>query len=555
MKRISLIIAAALVSISLPSTSSMSPPAELQAGAASVSITPFGPNPEWDGTITDSGVWGEKFTDSNHNGRWDTGEAFEDDPGNSALDRNSASKYDGIYLAGFGQNRLATGKHDDLWARALVLGSGPVRMAFVSIDVIGYYSRGSYYGLEKIRKEVDSSLGIGEILISSTHSHEGPDTIGAWGVNPFSDGKYPKYLKFVDRQIAGAITRAARSMVPVRMRAGVTTPSASPAIAGLQVRNGERPPIFFDDELRVLQWVGTGGPNEGKTVATLVNWNTHPESMESENTVLTSDFPNAARQSIEEKCGGVALYFSGDLGAVEVVGDNESNSLQRTRFNGTEFPLSGRTKAAAFTFARTEAIGRDVALAAMDALNSAEWVTVPAIEMRKGEIRVPMDNAGYALLAGKGVLDRGIIREADGAAFVESQVYAVTLGSVQIVTAPGELFPELFHGLDKHHRTDCPKADTGRPLEPGVRDRMTGRYRLIFGLCPDELGYIVPGYDFRPPSLDPDHPSMRLAPDACKSSGVPDHYHEFNSASSTLAPVWCRVAGSLFDRRQLDTGR
>src|SRR5215469_573427 len=73
---------------------------QLMVGVAAVSITPFGPNQDWDGTITESGVWGEKFQDLNHNGRWDPGEPFEDDPGNSALDTSSKGKYDGIYLAG-----------------------------------------------------------------------------------------------------------------------------------------------------------------------------------------------------------------------------------------------------------------------------------------------------------------------------------------------------------------------------------------------------------------------------------------------------------------------
>src|SRR5215831_16877807 len=86
----------------------------LRVGVAAVPITPFGPNPDWDGTITESGVWGEKFTDTNHNGRWDLGEPFEDDPGNDILDASSKGKYDGGFLAGFGNNRLATGKHDEL---------------------------------------------------------------------------------------------------------------------------------------------------------------------------------------------------------------------------------------------------------------------------------------------------------------------------------------------------------------------------------------------------------------------------------------------------------
>src|SRR5262249_23305649 len=50
------------------------PKGGFKAGAAAVSITPFGQNPDWDGTVTESGVWGEKFSDQNHNGRWDPGE-------------------------------------------------------------------------------------------------------------------------------------------------------------------------------------------------------------------------------------------------------------------------------------------------------------------------------------------------------------------------------------------------------------------------------------------------------------------------------------------------
>src|SRR5262245_21344393 len=131
----------------------------LRVGVAAIPITPFGRNPDWDGTITDTGVWGERFTDSNRNGRWDEGEPFEDDPGNTAIDASSKDKYDGIFLAGFGNNRLATGKHDDYWARALVLEYGKTKLAIVSIDVLGYYSKASYYGLAEIQKLVDPKAG------------------------------------------------------------------------------------------------------------------------------------------------------------------------------------------------------------------------------------------------------------------------------------------------------------------------------------------------------------------------------------------------------------
>src|ERR1044072_9522834 len=91
---------------------------EFKVGAAAIALTPFGPNPDWDVGITESGVWHERFTAAHRNGHGDAGERFKDDPGNTALDESSRGKYDGIYLAGFGKNRIATAKHDDLWARS-----------------------------------------------------------------------------------------------------------------------------------------------------------------------------------------------------------------------------------------------------------------------------------------------------------------------------------------------------------------------------------------------------------------------------------------------------
>jgi hypothetical protein len=512
----------------------------IRAGASAVPITPFGKNPDWDGPVTASGVWGEIFTDSNQNGRWDPGEPFVDDRRNSELDPTSRGRYDGIFLAGFGNDRIATGKHDGLWVRALVLDSGTTRIAIVAVDLIGYYENAGYYGIAHAQKLLDQKLGIQEIILSSTHNHEGPDTIGLWGNNQVSGGTFPLYLKFVDRQIARAITLAAQAAVPVRMKLGATNPQSSPALAGMQTRTDGRPPRFFDEELRVMQFVGTDGPDKGKAVATLVNWNTHPESMEDENTTLTSDFPGAVRDAIEKRYGGTAIYVSGDLGAVEIVGDNNRSS--RTKFDGKDFPVVTNNKAATFTFARTEAIGREVAKAAVNAIEKAEWSAVSEISIQKRELRVPMDNLGYQFLINKGVLARIHGFDAAGGPQVVSTVYAVRLGDAQIVTVPGELFPEVYYGVAKHRREDCSKAATGRPPEPPVREFMTAKYKFVFGLSPDELGYFVPGYDFLAPRFDPEA-GLQESKDAC--AGVPDHYHETNSASSILAPAWACTAVEL----------
>jgi hypothetical protein len=518
----------------------------LNVGVSAVSITPFGPNPDWDGTVTDSGVWGEKFTDRNHNGRWDPSEAFQDDPGNDQLDSSSEGKYDGIYLAGFGGNRLASGKHDDLWARALVLESSDCKIAIVSVDLIGYYSRPSYFGPETL------GLGLSEILITSTHNHEGPDTIGPWGFTPLSDGKYPKYLRFVNREIAKAIVLAANSSVPARMKLGRTDPRTSPALAGMQTRTGGRPPDFFDEELRVMQFVGLSGAAKDKVIATMINWNTHPASMQDKNRFITSDFPHAVRESVERRYGGTAVYTSGDLGAVEIVGDSQQDQNERTRFDGKNFKRRNAQELLP-SFERTEGIGRDVAKAVVDALEMGEWSPVSGIEIKKSKLRMPMDNVAYSYLAQKGVLDVLSRQEDTHELEIETKVFVITLGDAQIITTPGELFPEVFYGVESYRRRDCPAANTGRPYEPSVRERMTRKYRFVLGLCPDELGYLVPGYDFLAAQVDPAGPASRQAEDACRAKGVPSHYHETNSASSQLAAAWACTAVQLLDGSIPDT--
>jgi len=526
--------------------------AGLKVGVAALTITPFGPDRDWDGTITDSGVWGEKFTDTNHNGRWDSGEPFEDDPGNDALDPSSKGKYDGIFLAGFGNNRLANGKHDDLWARAIVLESGQTKIAIVSIDVIGYYSKANYYGFGEIQRLVDPKLGISDILLASTHNHEAPDTIGPWGPGALADGKYPRYLRFVDRQVAKAINKAAASTLPAAMKLGLTDPKLSPSIAGMQTRTRGRPPDFFDEELRVMQFLDASGSRRDKVIATLINWNAHPESMESANTLITSDFPHAVREAVEKKYGGTAVYISGAIGAVEIIGDSNNKLTDRVRFDGKDYPLKPNSKRPDYTFERTEAIGRDVAKAVFDALGRGELSAVPRIDIKKATLTAPMDNAGYLFLASRGVLDTIPPPREGERPELETTVYAITIGDAQIITTPGELFPEVFYGVEKFRRRDCNQADTRRPAEPGVRDLMTRKYKFTFGLCPDEFGYIVPGYDFLAPSPDPAR-GLRQAQDPCKAAGVPDHYHETNSASSQLAARWACVAAALLDGKVPDS--
>jgi hypothetical protein len=517
----------------------------LRVGVAAVRLTPCGQNPDWDGPITPSGVWGESFTDNNGNGIWDPGEHFDDDPMNSAIDSSSAHKYDGIFLAGFGNDRIATGCHDDLWARVIVLQSATRKVAFVSVDFVGELLHGSYYGFAHARDMVDPTLGLDAILFSSTHDHEAPDTLGLWGVTEFSDGKFPRYLQFVDREVARAINAAAApsTLRPARVVAARTTPQLTPELRGLQVRTGCRPPFFFDDELRALQFVG----EDGKTIATLINWNTHPESLEDENTQVSADFVGYIRQRVEADLGGTAVYFTGDLGAVEIVGDTCVGGADPHAADGSnEFDRRDD-----LGYDRTQRLGELVGGAVTSALRGGEQLDVAGLTVASKQYHIAGSNALFLFANMISLLDLDtpsfdVAQCPPGAGICPPvEQYLLTLNDragaplVQVVTAPGEVFPELFYGTEQHHRTDCPAAATGEPYEPSIRDAMTAPYRLLIGLSPDEFGYIVPGYDFYPaPSL------VDEAADACYGQHfdpnfprrtVPTHYHESLSIGMNIA--------------------
>src|SRR4051794_17806326 len=86
-----------------------------------------------------------------------------------------------VWLAGFGKGRKATGVHDPIMARAVVLATGKHKIALVSVDVVGLF----HETVERVREELQ---GFMYVLVSSTHNHEGPDTLGLWGPNLFQSG-------------------------------------------------------------------------------------------------------------------------------------------------------------------------------------------------------------------------------------------------------------------------------------------------------------------------------------------------------------------------------
>jgi len=574
------------------------------------------------GQVTPSGMWGEAFADDNHNRRHDEGESFTDDVVNTSIDADSARKYDGVRLGGFGNDRIPRGVFDPIWARTVFVADGAngKSVALTSMDFIGYFSDRIPLVLARA-KQLEPKLAVDAWVVAHTHDHQSPDMVGLWGPTVGDavplDGTYPKYERYVEEKLARSLVAAFHAVRPARFRAGTiragetftTLRGHAEDLKGLQVKGTCRTPWFFDDELRAFQLEGF----DGKTIATALNWGMHVESMEDGNQYLSSDNAATARDELEQAFGGVALYTQGAQGSIEVVGDSCTQRWRRDTFDGERFAVKDDGRPVVFTTKpgtdewaeplvsrnRTYALGRVIGSAAVTALRREPWDASPTVDVLPPKVAyLPANNGALLAVTAAGTIDKPSYfagqpisagelanRLGKGGALpsgfdVKTTFYAWRIGTASFVTAPGEMFPELYVGVGKVNRTkavgdyvkvnpaalacaarpfaynaDPAKAgaNTGRPYEPGVRDvqakRFGTRTNFMLGYTPDLLGYIVPGYDFSwyvAPAVEGLSVGSLVgeAPDPCEAN-VPDlafpkarygsHYHETNSAGSVLA--------------------
>jgi hypothetical protein len=416
---------------------------------------------------------------------------------------------DPIYMAGFDNDRQATGVHDELWARGIVLASGDTKVALVTLDVVGYF----HNEVETIRSLVDPSLGVDSIVVSSTHNHEGPDTMGLWGPDQLTSGVDPAYLDFVNDRVVACIESANAELAPAAVRfATGTTEGASlepwpdlvadgkvleeleidltPYGEGILHTEGDPGPIL-NTTLPVLQlaryrslperaralwhwifrpWLPFPDLNAlGDVVATVVNFASHPESLGSDNTLITSDFPHAMREALEATYGGVAIYVSADLGVLQGPLDVDLEDPD------TGDPVPRRT----FEFA--DQMGMRLAERAVEALRgSRHWSAGPAIEFAKdGPFFIEVENPYFQAFGSLGLFGRREI-ETDGALLgITTEVQVLRIGDASLVVTPNELDPQI-----------------GNLYRERIGD--AALHRFTIGLGNDEIGYQMPEAKFNP---------------------------------------------------------
>ncbi len=382
------------------------------------------------------------------------------------------NKHGPVYMAGFGHNRKATGVHDDLWARCMAFSAG-APLVICGVDVIGLF----WDDVRKIRSKVNA-----DVVVAALHDHEGPDTMGLWGPAESQTGINEAYLAFLVERVSEAANEAIHSLRPARIRlAKVKTPELDTFI------HDTRPPVVHDAEIIGL----FADTPDGKPIGTLLNWANHPETLDSENTLITADYPGYVYSELERALGGTAVLVNGAIGGMQsplgaMVKDPQTGEALREK-----------------SFEKAEFIGRRVARLAADALAKATPVAIDSLAFRERTIDIPMTNPGFQFAAKAGIFSGRKQPNADMTTTTPVGSIRFSQGrkpELEIALVPGELYPELsVGGVERYSGADFPDA----PVEPAVKLQMTAPYRMLFGLADDEVGYIIPKaeWDEKPPFL------------------------------------------------------
>jgi hypothetical protein len=422
-------------------------------------------------------------------------------------------------MGGFGQNRKATAIHDPLKARAIVFGDGKDKIALVSVDVVGLFHATAV----RVRAQLP---GFRYILVSSTHNHEGPDTLGLWGPNPFRSGVDPAYLKRVEDQIVQAVKDADNARKPAAARIGT---GKDPEL----LHDGREPYVKHDD-LVALEF---RDPKADKLIGILVQWNCHPETLDSKNTQISADFVGYTVQELQDKHHCPVVYLTGTVGGL-------MTSLHVEIKDDKGQPLADGT------FAKTERYGRLVGQLATQALSKAKPVRLTPLQAHMRDVYLPLYNKMYQLGRQLGVLQReaflwtGDPTKAEPAGDKEfskplglrTEIGWLRLGELDVAAIPGEIYPELV--LDKVQDPADPGADfPDAPIEPAIYKQFLGPYRMIVGLANDEIGYIIPKrqWDEKPPFCY----GRKKA-----------QYGEMNSVGPETAPILCRAFEELVKKNK-----
>ncbi len=361
---------------------------------------------------------------------------------------------DSLYFAGAERNRKFIDVEDGLYVKAVALERGDTSMAILTFDCIGLM----YPELVRIRERVKQLIPgftTEHLVMSSTHTHTGPDVVGLWGKDQMSSGINDIFLDSLVEWSAKTVSMAWQSRVPVSIDL------ATGQFGEDWVRNISEPELI-DRTVSVIRLRDSINRN----IATLTNFACHPTILIGVTKGGSADYVAGYYQYLDSVQGGVNLFLQGAIG-----GWVQPEDVPRAYANAIHY---GRE------------LGRYTSAIICQGIRSS----TDRLVLRRQTLNLPVRNEGFRLLSQIGVIKRTF------AETVPTEIACFRIGDALFATHPGETSPAL--------------SLTTRSL------MQNSGPRFVLGLGMDALGYILKPTYFVPKNLIPHSPyltSMSLGPD------------------------------------------
>lgn len=333
------------------------------------------------------------------------------------------------------------GIHDRLFASSLAItGANGKSVVIVGVDSVGL----SDVSVRRIRSAFERSMQVSqpyELVISASHTHHAPDTMGIWGALPFFTGRDVEYMKFIEDRIARSALRAYLARQAASLSLGQSflgTTGGDHAVSVVLARSPE-----------------------GRLLGSLTQWSAHPTILDVKNNTLSADYVGAFRHYMEKEWPGTHVFVNGVLGSSYVADTHEKRSDPFV--NGVKDPDVGDG------YERMAQVGWSLFQQVKEAVRSSRVIADSTIAFRRSLVSIELSNLIFSEASRLGIIEKGV-RDGRG----ETSVGWLRIGDVRIANLPGEAFASEAQRY-RSAMVECGATST-----------------MVFGMTNDWIGYLIP---------------------------------------------------------------
>ncbi|MDB6123792.1 MAG: hypothetical protein JWQ71_2785 [Pedosphaera sp.] len=390
----------------------------------------------------------------------------------------------GHRMAGYYDERLATGTHDPLKAKAIVLQQGSEKIALVFCDLVGLslnITTNARAAASKI-----TGIPVSHIVIAATHSHTGPlfDDVRRFYFHKAAVEKYGKdpqekiyYPKFLEERLTKVIAQANNNLTPAELNAGVATQEGIPYNRRYYMKNGR---VAFNPGQLNTNIVSPAGPvdhdvgilevtnlKKNKTIGGLTVFAMHADTIGG--TEWSADYPFFIQQTLRKSFGPnyISAFGAGTCG-----------DLNQINVNVKE-PVKG--------FEVAESLGNRIGKTVLNAQKDLQPITQPTLSVKGITLQLPLQDVSAEDLE---AAQKNIYRLGDDKLDFYAKVRAVK--ALDLTTRGTKTWPmevQVFR-LDADTAIACLPAEIFVEFGLAIKKQSPFKKTIVISICNDRPCYI-----------------------------------------------------------------